>query len=40
MRRIFVESNIFQAIGNEMIMRLVIHFLLFELHLTRPKCDV
>ena len=37
MRRILVASNAMKTIDNEMINLIKLHYLLFELHSTRPK---
>jgi hypothetical protein len=37
MRRILVASNAIKTIDNEMINLIKLHYLLFELHSTRPK---
>jgi hypothetical protein len=39
-RRIVVASNAIKTIDNEMINLIKLHYLLFELHSTRPKFDV
>ena len=39
-RGILVASNAIKAIDNEMINLIKLHYLLFELHSTRPKFDV
>ena len=39
-RRILVASNAIKTIDNEMINLIKLHYLLFELHSTRPKFDV
>ena len=39
-RRILVASNTIKALYNEMINLIKLHYLLFELHSTRPKFDV
>jgi hypothetical protein len=38
--RILVASNAIKTIDNEMINLVNLHYLLFELHSTRPKFDV
>jgi hypothetical protein len=39
-RRILVASNAIKTIDNEMMNLIKLHYLLFELHSTRPKFDV
>jgi hypothetical protein len=39
-RRILVALNAIKTIDNEMINLIKLHYLLFELHPTRPKFDV
>ena len=40
LRRILVASNVIKTIHNEMIKLIKFHYLLFELHSTRPKFDI